>query len=93
MLIALNFEESDSRSLAITHSVKVCVRPAVSGAFVSHDSPELPITHDLLKVFLLYGIDNAIRLIEDRFFNNWSSYCLCADCNIGSDLCQFKFVV
>jgi hypothetical protein len=65
--------------------VEVRLHPAVSGAFVSDDSPELPVTHDLLKVCLLFGIDCAIRLIEDRFFNNWTRYriFLCTSCKIG----------
>ena len=95
LIVVLNFEESDSRSLVITHSVEVCIVPAVSGAFVSDESPELPVTHDLIKVYLLFGIDCASWLIEDRFFNNLSR-ChnfLCADCNIGRDWGRFKFVV
>jgi hypothetical protein len=88
LIVVLNFEESDSRSLVITHSVEVCCHPTVSGAFVSDDSPELVITHDLLKVCLLFGINCAIRLIQDWFFlNNWRRYhnFLSADCNIRRD--------
>ena len=79
----------------ITHSLEVCIHPAVSGAFVSDDSPELPVFHDLLKVGLLCRINSAVRLIEDRLFNIWRRYYnfLCGYCNIGSDYGRFKLVV